>query len=142
MTELYSVSPPIAESPAPQNGSGGAVLERSVVAPNDRRQTGGSRINLASSPIKEISKTKANRKAAAVERVDSRERSGIQLYLNEIGKFPLLSREEEVELAEQIKAGDRKARERMISSNLRLVVKIAYDLSGLRPARNGFDQRR
>ena len=125
MTELYSVSPPIAESPAPQNGSGGAVLERSVVAPNDRRQTGGSRINLASSPIKEISK--ANRKGVAIKRVDSRERSGIQLYLNEIGKFPLLSRDEEVELAEKIKAGDRKARERMISSNLRLVVKIAYD---------------
>ncbi len=127
MTELYSVSPPIAESPVPRNEYGGAVLERSVVAPNVRRQTGGSRINLASSHVKELSKTKANRKGAAVERVDSRERSGIQLYLNEIGKFPLLSREEEVELAEKIKAGDRKARERMISSNLRLVVKIAYD---------------
>lgn len=63
----------------------------------------------------------------AAEQSDSRDRSGIQLYLNEIGKFPLLTRDEEVELAEKIKAGDRKARERMISSNLRLVVKIAYD---------------
>ena len=106
MTELYSVRPPIAKSPASQNESGSVVLEGSVVAPNVRRQTGGSRTNLASSPIKELSKTKANRKGAAAERVDSRERSGIQLYLSEIGKFPLLSREEEVELAEKIKAGD------------------------------------
>ena len=127
MTELYSVSPPITKSPAPQNESGSVALKRSVVAPNNRRQTGGSRTNLASSPVHKLYKTKANPKGATVERVDSRERSGIQLYLNEIGKFPLLSREEEVELAEKIKAGDRKARERMISSNLRLVVKIAYD---------------
>ena len=125
MTDLHSVSPPIAKSPAPQNESGCAVLERSVIAPKVRRQTGGNRTNLASSSIKQLSK--ANRKGVAIKRVDSRQRSGIQLYLNEIGKFPLLSRDEEVELAEKIKAGDRKARERMISSNLRLVVKIAYD---------------
>ena len=127
MTELYSVSPPITKSLATQIESGSVALKRSVVAPNVRRQTGRSRTKSASSPAKELYKTKANPKGATVERVDSHERSGIQLYLNEIGKFPLLSREEEVELAEKIKAGDRKARERMISSNLRLVVKIAYD---------------
>jgi RNA polymerase primary sigma factor len=57
--------------------------------------------------------------------------SGHQLYMQEIGKTPLLTREEENRLAAQIKHGDRRARERMIVANLRLVVKIAYDYSNL-----------
>ena len=48
-----------------------------------------------------------------------------QLYLNEIGYSPLLSSEEEVYFARQLRKGDEKARKRMIVSNLRLVVKIA-----------------
>jgi RNA polymerase primary sigma factor len=46
-------------------------------------------------------------------------------YLNEIGRCPLLSRAEEVQLAKRIEAGDDAARRRMIESNLRLVVSIA-----------------
>ena len=42
-------------------------------------------------------------------------------------KTALLTREEEVNLANRIKAGDKSARDHMISANLRLVVKIAYD---------------
>ncbi len=53
--------------------------------------------------------------------------TGIKIYLHEIGKVDLLSREEEVELAALIKAGDEEARQRMIRANLRLVVKIAQD---------------
>lgn len=49
----------------------------------------------------------------------------ISLYLKEIGHVPLLSREEEVDLARLVQKGDMKARGRMIESNLRLVVKIA-----------------
>ena len=49
----------------------------------------------------------------------------LQLFLNEAGKWPLLTAEEEVELAKRIERGDHQAKERMINSNLRLVVSIA-----------------
>lgn len=51
-------------------------------------------------------------------------------YMRDIGRFELLSAEEEVELAAKIREGDESARERMINSNLRLVVKIARDYEG------------
>ncbi|MEM9445239.1 MAG: sigma-70 family RNA polymerase sigma factor [Verrucomicrobiota bacterium] len=50
-----------------------------------------------------------------------------QAYLNEIGKTKLLTRAQEIELAEKIKAGDSRARQHMIQANLRLVVKLAQD---------------
>ena len=56
--------------------------------------------------------------------------SSLKLYLREISKTPLLTVEEENELAERIKMGDAAAREHMIKANLRLVVKIANDYSG------------
>jgi len=51
--------------------------------------------------------------------------SAIRLYLKEIGKSPLLTAEEEVELAKRIQNGDEEAKKKMIESNLRLVVSIA-----------------
>jgi RNA polymerase primary sigma factor len=53
------------------------------------------------------------------------------LYLREIGREKLLTREQEVELAARIKRGDRAARERMITANLRLVVKLAAGYANL-----------
>ena len=53
--------------------------------------------------------------------------SAIKLYLQEIGKVPLLRQEEEVALARRILQGDDEARMQMINANLRLVVKIAHD---------------
>ncbi len=53
--------------------------------------------------------------------------SSLKIYLREISKTPLLTAEEEVELAERIKNGDPEARAHMIRANLRLVVKIAQD---------------
>jgi len=55
------------------------------------------------------------------------ERDSLQMYLQEIGKTPLLTREEEVQLAGRIQRGDTAARNHMIKANLRLVVKLALD---------------
>jgi len=49
----------------------------------------------------------------------------LKLYLREIRKTPLLTPEEEIELAKRIEQGDKEAREKMIRANLRLVVSIA-----------------
>jgi RNA polymerase primary sigma factor len=56
--------------------------------------------------------------------------STLQAYLQEIGRYPLLSRAEEVQLAKQIERGDELARKRMTESNLRLVVTIAKGYQG------------
>ncbi len=54
----------------------------------------------------------------------------LQLFLNEAGRYPLLTAAEEVELAKKIERGDKRARDRMINSNLRLVVSIAKKYQG------------
>jgi RNA polymerase primary sigma factor len=54
----------------------------------------------------------------------------LQLFLNEVGRYPLLTAKEEVELAKRIERGDREAKDRMINSNLRLVVSIAKRYQG------------
>jgi RNA polymerase primary sigma factor len=54
----------------------------------------------------------------------------MQLFLNEVRRHPLLSAEEEVELAKRIENGDAAAKERMINSNLRLVVSLAKRYQG------------
>lgn len=54
----------------------------------------------------------------------------VQMYLREIGKVPLLSAEEEVELAKRIEQGDVEARKRLAEANLRLVVSIAKKYTG------------
>jgi len=54
----------------------------------------------------------------------------IQMYLREIGKVPLLSGEEEIELAKRKEKGDKEAERRLIEANLRLVVSIAKKFTG------------
>jgi RNA polymerase primary sigma factor len=49
----------------------------------------------------------------------------VRLYLREIGKIPLLSAEEELELAQKVVAGDKRAKDKMAEANMRLVVSIA-----------------
>ena len=55
----------------------------------------------------------------------------IRLYLKDINKLPLLTAEEEIYLAKRIKKGDKQARQKMIQSNLRLVINIAKKYSHL-----------
>ena len=54
----------------------------------------------------------------------------VRLHLREIGKIPLLSAEEELELAQRVKQGDKKAKDKMAEANMRLVVSIAKRYSG------------
>ena len=54
----------------------------------------------------------------------------LQLFLNEAGRYPLLTAEQEVELAKRIERGDQEAKDLMVNSNLRLVVSIAKRYQG------------
>ncbi len=54
----------------------------------------------------------------------------LQLFLNEARRYPLLNKEEEVELAKAVERGDLRAKERLINSNLRLVVANAKRYQG------------
>ena len=65
--------------------------------------------------------------------ITNRESEALDKYLQEIGKEELVSIEEEVELAQRIKKGDRKALERLTKANLRFVVSVAkqYQNQGL-----------
>ena len=54
----------------------------------------------------------------------------VRMYLREIGRFPLLTSEEEIVLAKRIKVGDMRAKHKLINSNLRLVVSIAKKYTG------------
>lgn len=54
----------------------------------------------------------------------------VRLYLREIGKIPLLTGSEELELAQRVVAGEKKAKDKMAEANMRLVVSIAKRYSG------------
>ena len=64
------------------------------------------------------------------ENVDQFSDDSVRLYLREIGKIPLLSNEEEVDLAYRIVKGEKKAKDKMVEANMRLVVSIAKHYSG------------
>lgn len=55
---------------------------------------------------------------------------GLQLYFQDIARYPLLSPAEEVELSKRVSQGDATARETLVKSNLRLVVRIAKSFTG------------
>jgi RNA polymerase primary sigma factor len=65
--------------------------------------------------------------------ITNRESASLDKYLQEIGKEELISVEEEVELAQRIKKGDRAALEKLTKANLRFVVSVAkqYQNQGL-----------
>lgn len=63
------------------------------------------------------------------DKVDTRPKSNdsVKIYLQEIGRIPLLKPKEEREIAKKVAEGDKEAKDLLISSNLRLVVSIAKD---------------
>ncbi|MBA2545466.1 MAG: sigma-70 family RNA polymerase sigma factor [Solirubrobacterales bacterium] len=67
-----------------------------------------------------------NEHTADVETTD-----GLRIFLNQAGKFPLLTASEEIELSQRIEKGDLAAKEKLVNSNLRLVVSIARRYRGL-----------
>ena len=73
----------------------------------------------------DVAPTKVENGELAVATTDA-----LQLFLNEVRRHPLLTADEEVELAQAIERGDLEAKERMINSNLRLVVSIAKKYQG------------
>ncbi|MBQ6375333.1 RNA polymerase sigma factor RpoD [Candidatus Saccharibacteria bacterium] len=68
--------------------------------------------------------------AITAENVDAFADDSVRLYLREIGKIPLLTPEEEADLAQRIVKGDQKAKDKMVESNMRLVVSIAKRYGG------------
>jgi RNA polymerase primary sigma factor len=78
-------------------------------------------VHLLELPKEEISA----KELAEAGRVDPHLPDAVQMYLREIGKMPLLTSEEEKELAKKVERGDPEARSKFIRANLRLVVSIA-----------------
>jgi RNA polymerase primary sigma factor len=82
-------------------------------------------------PISQLPVQASESVAPDRDRWDSEASSALTLYMREVGAVPLLTPEQEVELAKRVKAGDEQAREHMIRANLRLVVKIAREYENL-----------
>ncbi len=82
--------------------------------------------------VLEPTKGEINR-ALNIEADDTIASDSVQMYLREIGKTPLLTRDEEKELAKKIGKGDIEARNKLIQANLRLVVSIAKRYVGRSP---------
>ena len=98
-------------------------------------QKSGIRIAEDSGRILDVQEKNPNitsAKAAAAVTFDLSKLSAdsIQMYLKEIGKVPLLSGDEEVELAKRKEKGDKEAEKKIIEANLRLVVSIAKKFAG------------
>lgn len=88
--------------------------------------------------VAEDAETGAEREMSDLEKeletlsaLDSRAISDpVRMYLREIGRIPLLTRDQEIDLAQKTEAGDMRAKDRLTSANLRLVVSIAKKYIG------------
>jgi RNA polymerase primary sigma factor len=102
----------------------------------DDDELGALRAELATREIEVASAARSEDEPREPEAVVSADADAVgttdslTLFMNEIGRHRLLTAAEEVELAKRIERGDRKAKERMINSNLRLVVSIAKRYQG------------
>ena len=68
--------------------------------------------------------------AITADNVDAFADDSVRMYLREIGKIPLLTQEEELELANKAMKGDKKAKDKLAEANMRLVVSIAKRYGG------------
>ena len=73
------------------------------------------------------------RQLKITKQVTNRESASLDKYLQEVGKIDMISAEEEVELAQKIKAGNKRALDKLVKSNLRFVVSVSkqYQNQGL-----------
>ncbi len=68
--------------------------------------------------------------AITADNVDAFADDSVRMYLREIGKIPLLSQEEELDLAQKAMKGDKRAKDKLAEANMRLVVSIAKRYGG------------
>ena len=73
------------------------------------------------------------RQLKITKQVTNRESKSLDKYLQDISKLPLITADEEVELAQRIRAGDQEALDKLTTANLRFVVSVAkqYQNQGL-----------
>jgi RNA polymerase primary sigma factor len=96
-------------------------------APTGGRTKRGARGDHAAASTSKRAELRAHSHAQA----DLEATESFQIFLNQAGRYPLLTAAEEIELAKRIERGDLDAKERMINSNLRLVVSNARRYRGL-----------
>ena len=144
-----------AGSAARKRGKDEAAAEKKAKTPRKRGETAAARKRAPSKPAAEkktAAKAKADTTTATTRRrrftreddgmagktaaerahaqADDVTTDSLQLFFNEARKYPLLTAAEEIELAQRIEKGDIEAKDRMINSNLRLVVSVARKYQG------------
>ena len=115
-------------------GKTGTRSRRSTRRSPVRRLKAPARPRNAAAPVSPPSLAPGSRHpseaGSGAEALQGDDLSALQIYMREIGAVKLLTPAEEVALAARVQQGDLEARERMITANLRLVVKIAQDYLG------------
>ena len=104
----------------------GVVYEEEIL---DEHDVQALRDELASLGVDVVEQPSAPEEQVVVE-VEIATTNSLDLFLRQAGRYPLLTKDEEVSLAKAIEAGDPIAKRRMIESNLRLVVSIAKQYRG------------
>src|SRR3954454_8479976 len=101
-------------------------MTRTTPARDGARSRSGRGQHAAKSTPNRVEKRVRTHRAENTETTDS-----FQLFLNQAAHYPLLTAQEEVELAQRIERGDLEAKERLINSNVRLVISNARRYQGL-----------
>jgi RNA polymerase primary sigma factor len=102
----------------------GCIQPKTNLSRRSKRRTS---VVATPAPVPPINRLEVSSPQEVIPRDSYDENSALTLYLQDVGRTPLITPQEEIDLAQKIKKGNRKAREQMIKANLRLVVKIARD---------------